>query len=272
MNVYVEKQNGQKYVLPTLAVVACVAFFYVGVPQLINISHDGNIPILSNIVSSDFYPLEKYHSHWAKARHRFAGLSCLMVALVAVFSRQSAREWLNQKYLVPVLSHNMTWWRKTLANLVILAVVIGQVGCIVFDKEFWPFSNYFMFGGVQGPIYENVRVYGVDEAGEEIYLSDRFWPYVPGRLEIELKKSSLDLWLDTPEGEVTPNLPARVDKELHALGRWYEEKRQAGKEDGPKLTEIRVYLNSYDLDPELGNIMKPDRRRILHSVRLGVDN
>ncbi len=241
-----------------MAVLCSAAFFYLGVPRLINASHDGNIPILSSIVSSDFYPLEKYHSHWGKIQLRFTALACLVVVCLAVFAQRSARDWLDGKYLVPSNQFNMSAVKRMLASLVIAAVVMGQVGCIVFDKEFWPFSNYFMFGGLQGPVYENVRVFGVLESGEEIYLSDRFKPYTPGRLEIELKKSGVE------QAELTP----RVEKELHALARWYEKNRKSGKESGPPINEIRVYLHSYDLDPELGNIMKPNRRKVLHTIQL----
>ena len=153
--------------------------------------------------------------------------------------------------------------RTLLLNAVTILLIFGSLFCIVFDEEYWPFSQYPMFNGVAREYsVAELRLYGITqgESHREIPLltltSDYIEPFDEVRLQIALQRIAS-----------APNSDSHLDKALLDLLERYEQLRRAGRHDGPPLQSIRLYSTSSQFEPQRVNVDFPRHRQLIAEVK-----
>lgn len=149
--------------------------------------------------------------------------------------------------------------RRTVVNLVLIALIAGSAYDIVLDQEHWPFSQYPMFSGVwRSPSFTWLRLFGVTADGREFPLdANRFIaPFDQSRLPKALRRI-----LDgrDPDTQVRQALAECLVR--------YEELRLQDRHEGPRLAALRLYELEWTIDPEAANIDRPDRRSFIAEVQ-----
>ena len=147
--------------------------------------------------------------------------------------------------------HGVSRLRMALVHYLLGFLVFGSVLSFATGLEIWPFTPYRMYATVRtAHVVETTRLYGVVADSEtEISLWDARYTAPAGAL---IDQYSADL---TASG---PALQAALDR--------YEELRLAGQHAGPPLRGMRLYLASWDLQADVGNVEQPDRRELLAEV------
>ncbi len=144
----------------------------------------------------------------------------------------------------------MTRSRRLLANLLVLGIVAGSAAAIATGRELWPFSPYPMFSGVhRETTVARHWIYGVLPDGREVPLSDRrfFHPLRPAQLEAAFARLG----------------PAERREGLDDILSRYEARRAAGRHGGPRVTGLRLYRMTFELEADAGNRDRPLARELL---------
>jgi hypothetical protein len=148
--------------------------------------------------------------------------------------------------------------RRRVVNVFLSILIAGSLYDIVRDQEHWPFSQYPMFSGIWTDTSFNwYRLVGVREDGRELILDSLQYIHPFDQSRLHLAFSRLD---DGPDG--ARKLRAAV---ANCLDR-YDRLRQLGRNDGPRLRAMRLYLFGWTLDPQARNVDSPDRRRLVAEV------
>ena len=149
-----------------------------------------------------------------------------------------------------------------LANAVIVLLITGSLLTVVFDKEYWPFSQYPMFSNLATGNVTMWLLYGVpqEEPQQEILLRDAKYikPFNLSRLSAAFKR--MDSNRDPEKRQQLLN-----EALLDSLNR-YEELRLAKHHDGPALQSIRLYKVQWQIDAQGQNIDQPNQRELIAEV------
>jgi hypothetical protein len=153
----------------------------------------------------------------------------------------------------------MTSRRLIFAHLLIAAVVGGSLYDIVKSQEHWPFSDYPMFSTIhRRHVLENwYRVFGVTPDGEEVAILayPELWPLDQSRLPLGIRRLAQQ-----------PGNETKVHAALTDILRRYEERRIAGRHDGPAFRGLRLYSLAWDLEPNAANLDRPRSRMLIAEV------
>lgn len=148
-----------------------------------------------------------------------------------------------------------SWHRLVVVHALIALVVGGHLWCIVEKREHWPLSPYPMYSHLAGGSYSLVRAYGVAD-GKEVPLDVRthLEPFDPTRLVGALNRM-------------------KDAKRRRAAFEWilqrYEDLRAEGRHSGPPLDEIRVYRETWRVNPNKPLLTKASKRKLIHTIRTG---
>jgi hypothetical protein len=164
----------------------------------------------------------------------------------------------------------MTRFRVILLSTVSFLLIIGSLLSIIRDEEYWPFSPYPMFSGVNRTPYSSstLQLYGVtqEEPHDEILIptdrGDYIQPFEPSMFLTALKRI---------QSENNPKRSSRLlNKALLDSLKRYEKFRLAGRHDGPPLQGLRLYRVKKG-DPEAGveNVDRPDDRKLIAEAEQG---
>ena len=149
--------------------------------------------------------------------------------------------------------------RRACINLVLVGLLAGSAYDTVTDQEHWPFSQYPMFSGTwASPTFTWLRLFGVTADGREFPLDDNRFvaPFDQSRLPKSLRQM-----LQAPDPD------ARIHAALLDLAARYEQLRQDAAHDGPPLVALRLYEMEWTIEPDAGNVDRPDDRRFIAEVR-----
>lgn len=153
-----------------------------------------------------------------------------------------------------ILSRKPCWATHGLIGF----VVVGSLAAIGTGWEIWPFSPYPMFSNVQQDSYVCSRVYGVVVGSNETEFALR-WPYSAPFHQLDLGMAMGRLiYLQNDQ---------RRDAALRECLERYEARRQHGDHDGPALTSLRLYEESWKLDSDPFLARAPPERKLLFEFR-----
>ncbi len=169
----------------------------------------------------------------------------------------------------------MSQRRVLLVTVVIALLIIGSLFCVVFDREYWPFSQYPMFSEVKRDYsYSGQRLYGVAQEAphHEVPLLassyDESYAYMEPFDQIRLS-TALGRIKSTRDPERRQKL---LEEALLDCLKRYEELRLAGHHDGPPLQGMRLYKSSWQLDARAANVDQPDSRELIAEVEQRSDD
>jgi hypothetical protein len=148
--------------------------------------------------------------------------------------------------------------RRRVVNLFLAFLIAGSVYDIVADEEHWPFSQYPMFSGVwTATDFDWYRLVGVRDDGRELILDSLQYiqPFDQSRLHLAFSRLA-----EGPDAART--MRAAV---ANCLER-YERLRRQGRNDGPPLRAMRLYLFGWTLDPYARNVDMPEQRHLVAEV------
>jgi len=156
--------------------------------------------------------------------------------------------------------------RVLLVHVVIALLIGGSLYTIVTDLEYWPFSQYPMYSMLveEKDSLEALRLFGVtqEEPHQEVPVRDYQYiqPFPRSRFHSALK------WIYVKTAR-NPEMRQQMLNEalLDSLQR-YEERRLAGRHDGPPLQGMRLYGVQWQLDARAENADHPDQRVLLAEV------
>jgi hypothetical protein len=122
-------------------------------------------------------------------------------------------------------------------------IVAGAIGVpialsltsLMLDRVLWPFSPYPMYSRLAGPTAAVTRAVGV--AGDE--------GEVPLPSRIEPTGIRLQAFVDRMRS--VPDASVRLARIATAMATEYERLRAAGEVEGPKVTAVRIYLDTIGL-------------------------
>jgi hypothetical protein len=150
--------------------------------------------------------------------------------------------------------------RRGVINLLLACLVAGSLYDIATDQEHWPFSQYPMFSGIwRATTFKWHRLVGVLTDGREWTIEDTqyIFPFDNSRLHLAIVRIAL-----RPDAE-----RKLADAVANCLER-YERRRRAGQHDGPPLRALRLYEFEWGLQPDAGNVDKPDVRKLIAEARV----
>ncbi len=137
--------------------------------------------------------------------------------------------------------------------------VAGSLFDIATGREHWPYSPYGMYSSVErARSLQTLRLIGITRAGSQFPLvANRYlWPFNRSSLRWTLGRLN-------ESADRAQRLPAALEDCL----RRYEERRRAGRHDGPPLQALGLYRVWWTLDPLARNVDRPDRQELLMQVR-----
>ncbi len=141
----------------------------------------------------------------------------------------------------------------------ILLVVGLQLLDVVVGGERWPFAPYAMYASEQGSEISWYRVYGVTGKGEFPLDQDQYHSPIGGpQLSFAFATRPMHQWVVLP--------PARTM--LAVVARLYEHARVAGEHQGPRLAGLRLYRDTWHLDPTLANKSTPEQHRLIEEFHV----
>jgi glycosyltransferase involved in cell wall biosynthesis len=150
--------------------------------------------------------------------------------------------------------------RYVMVLLLMAAVVGGSLFDIVEDREDWPLSQYPMFSTVDAePVLRVVRLMGVTREApprEIALLDDDF--IAP------LDQCRLSTGLARTFGN--PSRRGLGPAMMRGVLERYELRRINGAHSGPPLSAVRAYDMTWMLEPDAGNVDRPDEKRLLAEV------
>lgn len=144
----------------------------------------------------------------------------------------------------------MTRRRRVVADLVLVAILVGSGAAIVTGRELWPFSPYPMFSSVRrGPFLEQLWLEGVLADGTAVPL--------PGPRALHpLRLAQLVTVLERLPREDMPEA-------LRDVLRRYDAGRRAGRHDGAPLKGLRLYRMTFAPEPDPAGRDRPRSRELL---------
>jgi len=151
-------------------------------------------------------------------------------------------------------------------KLAVLLIVVGLPGIQVMEAvahdEHWPFSFYSMYSSDQGSTMSWMRVYGVTESGDEIFLqpNEYFQPFDIARFPYAFE----DVVLMRSDADRSTKAALANVLEL------YENNRQSGRHAGPPLKGLRLYRVEWKLNPTASNKNTPDKRVFINAYPNGL--
>ncbi|MGH7198629.1 MAG: hypothetical protein ACREH5_07835, partial [Candidatus Omnitrophota bacterium] len=134
----------------------------------------------------------------------------------------------------------------------------GSLLSILLKKEWWPFSPYAMYSKVKPAMFKTVKIIGLGESREWDLTNAKYWH--PYNDESRFIATFRRLWNE-------PGAEARLDPIMAFMLRRYEERRLAGKHDGPRLLGVRFEKVGYDAKEVLAGREEPVLRRALYEYR-----
>ena len=140
----------------------------------------------------------------------------------------------------------------------LVGLIAGSAYDTLTDQEHWPFSQYPMFSGTwASPTFTWLRLFGVPADGREFPLDDNRFvaPFDQSRLPKSLRQMLL-----------APDRDARIHTALVDLLARYEQLRQHAGHDGPPIVTLRLYEMEWTIEPDAGNVDRPDHRRFIAEV------
>jgi hypothetical protein len=142
---------------------------------------------------------------------------------------------------------------------VILFCVGSSLYVIATDQEYWPFSPYPMYSGLQRGDYKRMQAFGVTENGEVALIPETRYlrPFDYTRLPTALKRLHRH-----------PNGLELIDNALQDCFDRYEAGRRARVHDGLSLHGIRLYELSWQLDPWARNANQPESKKLIYEFNL----
>lgn len=150
--------------------------------------------------------------------------------------------------------------RLAMVHAMLAALVLGSAYDIYTGREHWPLSPYPMFSQVvREPTLHGLRLMGVPESADaaEVPILDygMLEPLDQRRVETALAR--------TVNNVSRRHLVAEMlrDRLFH-----YERHRLAGNHDGPPLKALRLYETFWTLQPDAGNVDRPDKTTLVHEV------
>jgi hypothetical protein len=153
----------------------------------------------------------------------------------------------------------MTHRRSAVVHLLITGVLAGSLYDIIKSQEHWPFSDYPMFSTVHRThVLDNwYRVFGITREGREVPILayPELWPLDQSRLPLGIRRLAQE-----------PGNDARVQAALADILRRYEERRIAGRHDGPAFEGLKLYRLGWDLEANGANLDRPRSRVLVAEV------
>ncbi|MDH3601029.1 MAG: hypothetical protein OEU26_15515 [Candidatus Tectomicrobia bacterium] len=190
--------------------------------------------------------VKQYTRKWDEITWRILSIILLVGAIMGAISRPEVQRridaWQGRWATAPLAVASLRAIgrpRRWLVHAAIIVIVCGSLLPITTGIEYWPFSHYRMYAGVQGPTITKYFLFGIMAHGEEIALSQKhIRPFHDTRLGIVLRK-----FRSRAPGE------EKFEKALgDVLGR-YETMRVAGAHDGPPLRGMKLYGITWKLSP-----------------------
>jgi hypothetical protein len=146
--------------------------------------------------------------------------------------------------------------RRLLVNVVVAAIVAGQLYDVAVDGDHWPFSSYPMFAKPREGVVRLKRLYGISAAGEvPLVVPRHLAPFHEARLMTAFRRIAR-----------RDDRDARLAAALNGVLELYDERRRAGAHDGPVLHGVRLYVVTWAFDPRAANRDAPASRRLLAEV------
>jgi hypothetical protein len=156
---------------------------------------------------------------------------------------------------------SMSLAQRASAYLALLAFGLPSVFVALVGGEVWPFLDYRMYAEAKPtPEVDWLDLVGRTETGRAFPLHDERYIVPFAFSELLRALYSLDVL-----GEVQA-APAR--RALVGLLVAYEEGRQVGEHDGPRLVSLEVYRVRWTARPGASNYASPDSRTLLQVVSL----
>ena len=157
----------------------------------------------------------------------------------------------------------MSQQRLLLIHAALILLIVGHLYDIVQGREHWPFSPYQLFATAETKrSLMRMELYGVvqEDAHQEFPLRQVSSGFGGVRENSSLRLISRRI---KPEERRQQMLN---DALLDALSK-YEQRRLAGKHDGPPLQGIRLYEATWQLDDPAKSIADPpDQQKLIHEV------
>jgi hypothetical protein len=155
--------------------------------------------------------------------------------------------------------------RVFLLSAISFVLIVGPLYCIVFDTQYWPFSQYPMFAHLaRTDSVSELQLYGVTqgEPHDEIPISQRhIEPFNQSRFRAALRKM---------ESKRNPEERSRLlNKALLDSLQRYETLRLAEFHDGPPLQGVRLYREEWQLDAQGRKADLPDHRKMIAEAEQG---
>ena len=211
-------------------------------PPLIESAYKGQSYEFFNamITGQNIHPMSKYLADWQKLRF-FSGITLGVFIPTLFVLLPHAKRFSEQRDY-----HQMNPSRVYLALCVALAITLGSIGCIVFDKEYWPLSNYPMYAKAS---FEKKAIccqtYLINDDGTETLAIGMFDPMNESIINLaaanHLRVGSID----------------QFGKDLLEL---YRIRNQQ------KIVGIRIYKCIWEIDPWAKNTESPDRELLTETL------
>lgn len=236
------------------------------VPEVIGQAYRGeSFPVLNRVIRGQaIHPVEYYLGLWERFGRGLLTAELSVGVLVGLLVWPPFQRLVDQRVgpatRGPALTRFGMTTRRRLAVGLLLAVVIGlQLVDIAIQREHWPFSHYGMYSDEHAGTMSWHYVYGVTPAGEFRLVPERHLrPFDVTRLPYGIEDRVL----------TQPDPAAGAREALRSLHELYEIGRRAGDHTGPPLEALRLYRVEWRLDPSLSNKHAPERRRLVHELRL----
>jgi hypothetical protein len=146
----------------------------------------------------------------------------------------------------------MSRGRRRLVHALIVAVLGGNLVCLIFHGQVWPYSPYPMFADARDRHLRTLQTLVL--VGEAIDGSE-FWFEGQGYLS--------DVVSPMVISEVFSAARARgretVERRLRETYDFYERRRSEGRSEGLPLRRLALYRFSWRLQPDLSNVRTPAR-------------
>jgi hypothetical protein len=154
----------------------------------------------------------------------------------------------------------MSAGRLAAVHVLIVALLAGSAYDIVTGTEHWPLSPYPMFSRVErSATLDSLMLAGVMDEPDAREMPLRDLPYIQPFDQCRLITAFQRVKNRDDDGA---SLRAMLRDSLVR----YEQQREAGAHDGPRLRAVRIYSAHWTLDPQARNVDTPDERRLLGEV------
>lgn len=209
------------------------------VPGIIDDAYHGrSMSFLNGIISGQAeYPLRHYLERWNEHARSTTLQIMLFGSLLFLLTHQQFQRWVDSRSFdgTPML---LPGRRLAVVNTFVGFVLAASLWCIYRNEEYWPFSQYSMYAGLQEPRAEVFELRGIGSMGEFALSEEHIAPFDPGRLELAFIRL-----------RTRPGGDALVSTALHDCLDRYERNRLARRHDGPPLFGLRAYDTLWALEP-----------------------